>query len=64
MKPDRAPSSIWLFKREQFYPAVRTAEDDRIIFEDDRGGWMEMSRKDARLFAKRINQCLDDTAKR
>lgn len=62
--PDRAPSSIWLLRREQFYPAVRTGENETICIFDDTEGWIRMSRKDARLLAKRINQCLDDTAKR
>ena len=60
MIPNRAPSSVWCLRREQFAPMVGTGPDDVIhIWDDDT--ILTVSRKDARLLAKRINQCLDAT---
>ena len=73
MTPNRAPSTIWTLRwppvRNGSNGSVRTMPDDYIGI----GHWgdfkvgpqqMVLSRKDARLLAKRINQCLDKTTKR
>jgi hypothetical protein len=67
---DRAPSTIWILRKigAPTNGGVRTTEDDRISIlyygEDaDRAQSIILSRKDARLLAKRINQCLDSTAR-
>lgn len=70
MKPNRAPNTIWISRIPPIYPNayVLTAPNDEIrvsVFEsEDDAVTFYMSRKDARLLAKRINQCLDGTAKR
>ena len=67
---NRAPSTIWPVRQVGVYPNyyVQTEDDDRIsIASADGGMYMTailMSRKDARLLAKRINQCLDETVKK
>ena len=71
---NRAPGSVWALrmpfvKRGQSNGYVRTLPDDYIgigVWGDLRvgSGSLVLSRKDARLLAKRINQCLDGTAKR
>ena len=75
-EPNRAPSSVWMLRPpgpDDAYPNghVRTAGGDRIeiAYRESLGrvgvvGVIHLSRKDARLLAKRINQCLDDTRKR
>jgi len=62
------PTVIWMMRRIGVYPNgwVETASDDRIAISYTHGIGhgvyrIELSRKDARLLAKRINQCLDDT---
>ncbi len=67
MKPDRAPTTVWCLKRDALDTFVRTAPDDRIVIASEHEyeqQWIELSRSDARLLAKRINQCLDGTTKR
>lgn len=60
VKPNRAPGVIWPLRRAAF---VRTAENERI--EVDLGTHVvSLGRADARLLARRLNQCLDSTAKR
>jgi len=68
---NRAPNTSWLLRWPPTeYPNgyVLTSEDDEIrvtYFEHEQDAqtiWL--SRKDARLLAKRINQCLDATVKR
>lgn len=72
---NRAPGTIWPVRRTETgfgFPMVRTAEDDmvEIIFDPavldvvPLRNVMSLSRADARLLAKRINQCLDSTVKR
>lgn len=63
-RPNRAPSTIWTLRRDRNTPYVATAPDDRIVFADGYGEALNMTRADARLLAKRINQCLDETRKR
>lgn len=59
--PNRAPSTIWSLHRD-FRNYVCTLSNDEIgIHYNGRDLWL--SRKDARLLAKRINQCLDETKK-
>ena len=71
--PNRRPGSVWTLRwplvRRGSNGSVRTLPDDYIGI----GHWgdfrmgpqtLALSRKDARLLAKRINQCLDETAKR
>lgn len=70
MIPNRAPSTVWLLRHPGTYPngyvLTRVNEEIRISFFDseDFGNHIFMSRQDARLLAKRINQCLDATVKR
>lgn len=61
MIPDRAPTTAWTL-RSDFGSWVRTAEDEKIVVYVDHD-YIYMSRRDARLVAKRINQCLDATVK-
>lgn len=61
---NRAPSQCWSLRRERMgLDYVCTTNDDGIYMQVGPDG-MLMSRADARLLAKRINQCLDGTAKR
>lgn len=64
MIPNRAPSQVWCLRREQFNPVVYTGDDDTICIQGDGDQYLDLSRTDARLLAKRINQCLDATARR
>lgn len=64
---NRAPNTLWSLRGvNSLY--VKTADDDKIeiLFPDGRGyaNGFSISRKDARLLAKRINQCLDETRKK
>ena len=72
MTPNRRPGSTWLLRHPKVSRgsngSVQTMEGDYIAI----GHWGDMvmgpqtlvlNRKDARLLAKRINQCLDATAK-
>ena len=68
---NRAPGVIWSLRRPGVHPNawVRTADFDLIAIQHysspgDPGAVLLLSRKDARLLAKRINQCLDGTKKR
>ena len=63
---NRAPNTLWSLRGvNSLY--VKTADDDRIeiMFPDGAGyaNGFSISRKDARLLAKRIKQCLDATRK-
>lgn len=67
-RPNRAPSTVWGLRPLGTYPNgyVRTLEEDDIEIvhiekERSPAEFLVMSRKDARLLAKRINQCLDKT---
>lgn len=68
MSDDRAPGVIWCLRPDLEPPYVRTADNDQIVIlgPSDVGtpSIIRISRKDARLLAKRINQCLDATVKR
>lgn len=71
MSEDRAPSASWFLRSPVgAYPNgyVRTAIDDCIqVAYFERAGYPQsliLNRRDARLLAKRINQCLDGTVKR
>lgn len=63
---NRAPNTIWSLRGVNS-PYVKTADGDRIeILVGDGAGYangLSFTRKDARLLAKRINQCLDETRK-
>ena len=65
MIPNRAPSTIWTLRRNGSGPYVHTEQDERIVVgvPDGKGEALCLSftRRDARLLAKRINQCLDET---
>lgn len=70
MEPSRAPSSIWSLRHPGTYPNawVRTIEGDRIevtqvASADFALGRLVLSRRDARLLARRLNECLDATVK-
>lgn len=68
---NRAPGTVWATRPISQYPSqyVRTTDDDRILIvnierpDSNYLATMVVSRKDARLLAKRINQCLDATRK-
>lgn len=64
MIENRAPTLCWCLRRDQLYPITSTGVDDTICIQGVGDQYLELSRKDARLLAKRINQCLDATAKR
>jgi len=63
---NRAPNTLWSLRGvDSMY--VKTGDNDKIeiLFPDGLGfaNGFSISRKDARLLAKRINQCLDATRK-
>lgn len=63
---NRAPNTLWSLRRvDSMY--VKTADNDKIeiLLPDGKGyaNGFSITRKDARLLAKRINQCLDATRK-
>ena len=63
---NRAPNTIWSLRGVGSKIFVLTTDDDKIeiVFG---GGYAEraiISRKDAKLLAKRINQCLEATVKK
>lgn len=66
-QPDRAPTRSWGLRRDEYYPMVTTGPGDTITI-SQRGfsgaADITISRTDARLLAKRINQCLDATRRR
>lgn len=71
-KPSRAPTCVWSLRwplvRKGSNGYVKTLPDDYIglsVWGDVRVGpsSLVLSRKDARLLAKRINECLDATVK-
>ena len=69
MIPSRAPGTVWALRRD-FASWVRTLHNERIEIvmppaygEGSGRQRLVVSRQDARLLAKRINQCLDGTAK-
>lgn len=67
MIPDRAPTSIWCLSRTKLDTYVRTLPDDRIAVVGEEGyeqQWIELTRSEARVLARRINECLDATVKR
>ncbi len=64
MSTNRAPTRVWCLRRDQFEPMVYTIDGDKVCIEGEGGVYLDLSRKDARLLAKRINQCLDGTVKR
>ena len=64
MIPDRAPNTVWPLAMDRLDTNVHTFPGDRILVSI--GGKIagDLSRSDARLLAKRINECLDATVKR
>jgi len=68
MRPNRKPGAIWTLRGigQANNCFVRTKENDmvEIVFEDLNGiATVMLTRKDARLLAKRVNQCLDGSRK-
>ena len=68
MIPNRKPGSVWTLRRigQSANVFVRTKENEmvEIVFEDLNGiAAVSLTRKDARLLAKRVNKCLDDSKK-
>lgn len=68
---NRAPGMIWLLRKigAATNGSVHTTEDDRIAVlyygvSRPHPQSLLLSRRDARLLAKRLNECLDGTAKR
>lgn len=69
---NRAPSTVWGLRDLSKYPNgyVRTTEADdgiELVYFTAPGAYAQvitMTRADARLLAKRINECLDSTVKR
>lgn len=61
------PGILWALKRIGHYPTIHlTTVDSKNIklacYSPDGDGFsLEISRRDARLLAKRLNQILDDT---
>jgi hypothetical protein len=71
-RSNRLPGVVWTLRRDfTQFPYVRTGEDDTIEIIFDPALFdalpitnvLKYSRKDARLLAKRINECLDATTK-
>lgn len=68
-KANRSPGTVWAMLRIGTFPNgfVRTLEDDKILvtYHLERGDmqFIRLTRRHARLLAKRINECLDDTNK-
>ena len=69
-RPNRKPGSVWTLRwplvSRKPNGSVRTLDDDYIgigVWGDFRvgPGSIVLTRRDARLLAKRINQCLDAT---
>lgn len=65
---NRAPGTVWTLRWPPDSGYVRTTDDDGIEVALPHPGssrliCIEMSRNDARLLAKRLNQCLDETRK-
>lgn len=60
---------MWALRKVGVYPNgfVRTLEDDKVLvtFHEEYGDvqFIKLGRRDARLLAKRINECLDQTRK-
>lgn len=67
--PNRRPGTTWFMRQVSVYPNgyVTTHEGDLVgVYYFDSFGDAQtilLRRRDARLLAKRINQCLDDTRK-
>lgn len=65
---NRAPGTVWALRKDTYGPYVMTGEGDtiKVVFPDGDGyAYVHaLSRKDARLLAKRMNQCLDSTRKK
>lgn len=66
--PHHKPTTFWAVKKIGVYPNsyVQTTEDNMISIslfheKDVDGIGFKIDRRFARLFAKRINQCLDET---
>ena len=68
MIKNRAPCQVWGTRRDMSGGYVRTMSDDCIlIFEpglSKNGQSIVVDRAEARLLARRINECLDATVKR
>lgn len=65
------PTVVWPTRRLGSYPQqyVRTADEQTLELsfhtEAEFAGWaVKLSRRDARMLARRINQCLDETVSR
>lgn len=61
-------NSIWVTSFRDEYQSVRVSESDQSLvtvafLKNGKGYGIDISRRDARLLAKRINQCLDNTQK-
>ena len=61
--PNRAPTVVWSLRPSNINSYVRTGTDDTIEVILDSVIELRVSRVDARLIARRINQCLDATTK-
>lgn len=68
--PNRAPGTAWFLRPPPTYPngyvTTESGDEIQVVFSEREGSSpaaMYMSRRDARLLAKRINQCLDETVK-
>ena len=65
---NRAPGTVWGLRYPGTYPNghVRTTDDDEIevgYYHGFTERYITLPRRDARLLAKRINQCLDKTTR-
>jgi hypothetical protein len=68
MIADRAPGTVWCLSRNNLSTYVTTEINDHIslVGPDSVGSLtgLVLTRHDARMLAKRINECLDETVKR
>lgn len=58
----KALTTVWVLRMDDLGTYVRAVNESIQVFRDDRSALL-LSRADARLLAKRINQCLDETRK-
>lgn len=64
---DRAPSTVWILRKDMKQYVVTGPDDTIVLCSENSDGLITtivIDRSTARLFAKRINQCLDATRKR
>lgn len=64
------PGVVWSVRPKSRSPYVATSDENTVVLsmpDREHPGWVlnfPLSRRDARLLAKRLNQCLDETRSR